>query len=87
MFVRYLLESEVVFIPEKKVLMRDAKEVYLYDGEARLLHALLQGKHNKEELIEAVWGAKGIAVSDSSYYKAVNQLRNNFLSWLEFRVD
>lgn len=52
-------------------------DVQLSSNEGDLLLALIEGVEGKEKIIERVWGARGLVVSDSSYYKSLHILRTH----------
>ncbi|CBG89670.1 winged helix-turn-helix domain-containing protein [Citrobacter rodentium] len=75
---KYLIDDRVIFDCERMTLSRSEETVTLSEAERNLLLAFYQGLFKKDELIAWVWGRKGVVVSDASYYKLLNQLRNSF---------
>lgn len=75
---KYLIDDRVIFDYERMTLTRAEETVTLSESERNLLIAFYQGLFKKEELMGWVWGRKGVVVSDASYYKLINQLRNTF---------
>lgn len=63
--------------PVKRVLSRSLMDVQLSTNEGDMLLALIEGVEDKEGIIERVWGARGLVVSDSSYYKSLHTLRTH----------
>lgn len=77
---QYLLDDRVLFDSVKMTLSQEEKIVRLSESECHLLLAFRQGIYKKEEIIHFVWQSRGGCVSESSYYKLINQLRNSFCS-------
>ncbi|CBG89673.1 winged helix-turn-helix domain-containing protein [Citrobacter rodentium] len=75
---KFLLDQRVLFDSVKMTLTQEDKVVRLSESECHLLLAFWQGLYKKEEIIHFVWKSRGGCVSESSYYKLINQLRNSF---------
>ena len=75
---RFLLDGRVLFDSARMTLNRQDKIVRLSESECHLLLAFWLGLYKKEEIINFVWKSRSGCVSESSYYKLINQLRNNF---------
>ncbi|WP_042286144.1 winged helix-turn-helix domain-containing protein [Citrobacter sedlakii] len=75
---KFLLDGRVLFDSARMTLSRQEKIVRLSESECHLLLAFWLGLYKKEEIINYVWKNRSGCVSESSYYKLINQLRNNF---------
>lgn len=75
---KFLLDGRVLFDSARMTLSRQDKIVRLSESECHLLVAFWLGLYKKEEIINFVWKSRSGCVSESSYYKLINQLRNNF---------
>lgn len=75
---KYLIDNRVIFDSERMSLTHSDKTVSISESETNLLLAFNKGLFKKDDLIGWVWGRKGVVVSDASYYKLINQLRNSF---------
>lgn len=75
---KYLIDNRVIFDSERMSLTHSDKTVSISESETNLLLAFYKGLFKKDDLIGWVWGRKGVVVSDASYYKLINQLRNTF---------
>lgn len=75
---KYLIDNRVIFDSERMSLTHSDKTVRISESETNLLLAFYKGLFKKDDLIGWVWGRKGVVVSDASYYKLINQLRNTF---------
>lgn len=75
---KFLLDGRVLFDSARMTLSRQDKIVRLSESECHLLLAFWLGLYKKEEIINFVWKSRSGCVSESSYYKLINQLRNNF---------
>lgn len=75
---KYLINNRVIFDSERMSLTHSDKTVSISESETNLLLAFYKGLFKKDDLIGWVWGRKGVVVSDASYYKLINQLRNTF---------
>ncbi|EJG2607892.1 hypothetical protein M9Z24_001865 [Salmonella enterica] len=65
----YLLENEVVFLPEERVLLaKNSNRIELTENNYRMLCCLLEGEVSKKKLMEKIWSEQNGAVSDSCYY-------------------
>ncbi|EEC6977137.1 hypothetical protein LWW59_004640, partial [Salmonella enterica] len=72
----YLLENEVVFLPEERVLLaKNSNRIELTENNYRMLCCLLEGEVSKKKLMEKIWSEQNGAVSDSCYYGQVHLLR------------
>ncbi|MCE0782298.1 winged helix-turn-helix domain-containing protein [Pseudomonas sp. NMI542_15] len=70
---------EVCYDAERMTLSRANLSTTLGSNESDLLLALIAGITDKEAIISQVWGARGLVVSDSSYYKTVHALRSKLV--------
>lgn len=68
-------EIECIYDSERMMLTRGAFSIQLPSNEGFMLAALIDGVTDKEDIIERVWGARGLVVTDNSYYKALHGLR------------
>lgn len=68
-------DVECIYDSERMLLTRGAISIQLPSNEGFMLAALIDGVTDKEEIIERVWGARGLVVTDNSYYKALHGLR------------
>lgn len=75
---KFLLDGRVLFDSARMTLNRQDKIVRLSESECHLLLAFWLGLYKKEEIINFVWKSRSGCVSESSYYKLINQLRNSF---------
>lgn len=75
---KFLLDGRVLFDSARMTLSHQEKIVRLSESECHLLLAFWLGLYKKEEIINFVWKNRSGCVSESSYYKLINQLRNNF---------
>lgn len=75
---KYLIDNRVIFDSHRMSLIHADKTVSISESEMNLLLAFYKGLFKKDDLIHWVWGRKGVVVSDASYYKLINQLRNTF---------
>lgn len=75
---KFLLDGRVLFDSARMTLSHQDKIVRLSESECHLLLAFWLGLYKKEEIINFVWKSRSGCVSESSYYKLINQLRNNF---------
>jgi DNA-binding winged helix-turn-helix (wHTH) protein len=73
-----ILNGEALFIPTQRKLFGSGNEVLLTENESRLLCMLLMKTCDKKEVMQEIWGARGIIVTESSYYKLVKKLRCTF---------
>lgn len=71
------LGADLVYAMDGRLTHRSSGlHLALNDSERRLLEALMVARTlSKDQVLERVWRAKGIVVSDSSYYKLVSTLR------------
>ncbi|KVT54036.1 hypothetical protein WK55_22140 [Burkholderia ubonensis] len=72
--------GDIAYDIQTRVLVNlaDQSLKYLSRNESLLLQLLLEGPQTKEALIEHIWGARGIVVTDASYYQLVTRLRRSF---------
>ena len=54
------------------------KIIKISESETNLLLAFHRGIYKKKDIIDFVWKNRAGCVSESSYYKLINQMRNNF---------
>lgn len=76
----FLLDKRVVFDSTKMTLSQGNEILRISEAETHLLLAFWQGLYKKEDIIHFVWENRGGCVSESSYYKLINQMRNDFSS-------
>ncbi|WP_156437326.1 MULTISPECIES: hypothetical protein [unclassified Burkholderia] len=72
--------GDIAFDTQTRVLVNlvDQSLKYLSLNESLLLQQLFDGPQTKEALIECIWGARGVVVTDASYYQLVTRLRRSF---------
>ncbi|EHN6806790.1 hypothetical protein KJJ67_004623 [Salmonella enterica] len=76
--VSLLIDKRVIFDSAKMTLTNGNKTTRISESETKLLLAFYRGIYNKEDIISFVWKKRAGCVSESSYYKLINQMRNNF---------
>ncbi|EAN7621501.1 hypothetical protein E4W89_21350, partial [Salmonella enterica] len=76
----FLLDKRVVFDSTKMTLSHGNEIIRISEAETHLLLAFWHGLYKKEDIIHFVWENRGGCVSESSYYKLINQMRNDFSS-------
>ncbi|HFY0757918.1 TPA: transcriptional regulator, partial [Salmonella enterica subsp. enterica serovar Typhimurium] len=74
----YLIDKRVILDCERMTLSCAGESITISESERSLLIAFYEGLFKKDDLINYVWGRKGVVVSDASYYKLINQLRGSF---------
>ncbi|EEP9553675.1 response regulator, partial [Salmonella enterica] len=74
----YLIDKRVILDCERMTLSSAGESITISESERSLLIAFYEGLFKKDDLINYVWGRKGVVVSDASYYKLINQLRGSF---------
>ncbi|EAA3445273.1 response regulator [Salmonella enterica] len=74
----YLIDKRVILDCERMTLSCAGESITISESERSLLIAFHEGLFKKDDLINYVWGRKGVVVSDASYYKLINQLRGSF---------
>ncbi|EHL3470329.1 hypothetical protein LAN87_003026 [Salmonella enterica] len=74
----FLLDKRVVFDSTKMTLSHGNEIIRISEAETHLLLAFRHGLYKKEDIIHFVWENRGGCVSESSYYKLINQMRNDF---------
>ncbi|KAB1394263.1 hypothetical protein F8B50_14510, partial [Salmonella enterica subsp. enterica serovar Schwarzengrund] len=72
----FLLDKRVVFDSTKMTLSHGNEIIRISEAETHLLLAFWHGLYKKEDIIHFVWENRGGCVSESSYYKLINQMRN-----------
>lgn len=79
----YILDGRIRFSPNARSLSSCSgdQQNFLTKNETGLLEALISGTIAKEELIDQVWGVRGVIVTDSSYYKTLHTLRARLQSF------
>ncbi|WP_368925170.1 transcriptional regulator [Proteus mirabilis] len=75
---KFLIDEKVIFNSNKMILANNNKIIKISESESNLLLAFYQGIYKKEDIINFVWKNRAGCVSESSYYKLINQIRNNF---------
>ncbi|KVC71767.1 hypothetical protein WI75_25640 [Burkholderia ubonensis] len=72
--------GDIAYDIQTRVLVNlaDQSLKYLSRNESLLLQLLIEGPQTKEVLIEHIWGARGLVVTDASYYQLVTRLRRSF---------
>lgn len=75
---KYLIDKKIILDCERMTLSCDHESLKISESECNLLLAFHQGLFKKDDLIDWVWGRKGVVVSSASYYKLINQLRGSF---------
>lgn len=75
---KYLIDNSAIFDRNKQTISCKEKTVTISRAEADLLIAFYKGLFKKDELIDYIWSRKGVVVTDASYYKLINSLRNSF---------
>ncbi|MCT0098302.1 response regulator [Proteus mirabilis] len=75
---KYLIDNKVILDIDRMTLSHDHESIKISESECNLLCAFHEGLFKKEDLIDWVWGRKGVIVSNASYYKLLNQLRGSF---------
>lgn len=74
-----LIAKKVIFDSAKMTLTNGDKIIKISESETNLLLAFYRGIYKKEDIINFVWKNRAGCVSESSYYKLINQMRNNFV--------
>lgn len=74
----YLIDKRVILDCERMTLSCAGESITISESERSLLIAFHEGLFKKDDLINYVWGRKGVVVTDASYYKLINQLRGSF---------
>lgn len=73
-----LIAKKVIFDSARMTLANGNKIIKISESETNLLLAFHRGIYKKEDIIDFVWKNRAGCVSESSYYKLINQMRNNF---------
>ncbi|ELW3333426.1 hypothetical protein QMH89_004575 [Salmonella enterica] len=73
-----LIDKHVIFDVTKMTLTNGIKTIKISRAEQKLLLAFYSGIYKKQDIIDYVWEKRSGCVSESSYYKLINQMRNNF---------
>ncbi|MBJ8371491.1 winged helix-turn-helix domain-containing protein [Citrobacter cronae] len=73
-----LIDKKVIFDSAKMTLTNGDKIIKISESETNLLLAFYRGIYKKEDIINFVWKNRAGCVSESSYYKLINLMRNNF---------
>ena len=73
-----LIAKKVIFDSARMTLANGNKVIKISESETKLLLAFYRGIYKKEDIIDFVWKNRAGCVSESSYYKLINQMRNNF---------
>lgn len=73
--VKYLINGNIVFDVGMMSIGRGDNITRLTPKETQLLLILMEGVVRKEEVVEKIWGSKGLIVSDGSYHQLIRTLR------------
>ncbi|STR43988.1 Uncharacterised protein [Klebsiella michiganensis] len=69
-----LIAKKVIFDSTKMTLTNGDKIIKISESETNLLLAFYRGIYKKEDIINFVWKNRAGCVSESSYYKLINQM-------------
>lgn len=76
----FLLDKRVVFDSTKMTLSHGNEIIRISEAETHLLLAFWHGLYKKRRYYSFSLGKSRSCVSESSYYKLINQMRNDFSS-------
>lgn len=74
--MKYLIENLAIFDSDHPSLSSNGRLIELNANESELLAMILGGLVSKSDIIQQVWGDKGLIVTDNSYHQLVRAVRN-----------